>query len=143
MSDQQSFAHHTRFVPGFHLLTFLLVLGNLVYAVPHLWRHREPGSVAYLGLSVGILLMYGYMRAFAVGNQDRIIRLEESLRMERLLPADLKARAGELSKRQIIGLRFASDGEFADLVRQALDKKLSEKDIKAAVKQWRADHHRV
>jgi hypothetical protein len=143
MSDQQSFAHHTRFVPGFHLLTFLLLLGNLVYAVPHLWRHREPGAVAYLGMSFALLMMYGYVRSFAVGNQDRIIRLEETLRMERLLPADLKARAGELSKRQIIGLRFASDGEFPDLVRQALDKQLSEKDIKAAVKQWRADHHRV
>ena len=143
MSDQQSFAKHARFVPFYHFVTFLLLLGNLVYAVPHLWRTRTPGAVAYLGMSIALVLLFGYIRAFAVGNQDRIIRLEESLRMERLLPADLKARAGELTKRQVIGLRFASDGEYADLVRQALDQKLAEKDIKRAVKQWRPDFHRV
>jgi hypothetical protein len=143
MSNQQSFASHARFVPGFHFATALLLLGNLVYAVPHLWRHREPGAVAYLGMSVALVLLFAYIRTFAVANQDRIIRLEETLRYERLLPVDLKARAGELSKRQVIGLRFASDGELADLVRQALDKQLSDTDIKRAVKLWRPDHHRV
>lgn len=143
MSDQQSFAHHARFVPGYHFLTSLLLMGNLVYAVPHLWRWRTPGAVAYLGMSVALVLLFAYIRAFAVGNQDRIIRLEETLRLERLLPADLKARIGELSVRQMVGLRFASDGEVAELVRQALDKQLSQQDIKRAVKQWRADHQRV
>ena len=143
MSDSQSFASHARFVPGYHFLTSALLLGNLVYAVPHLWRHRTPGAIAYLGMSVALVLLFAYIRAFAVGNQDRIIRLEETLRMERLLPADLKARIGELGRRQLIGLRFASDGELADLVRQTLDKQLSQNDIKRAVKQWRADHHRV
>ena len=143
MSDQQSYASHARFVPAFHFLTFFLVLGNLVFAVPHLWRHREPGAVAYLGMSVALMLMFLYLRTFATGNQDRIIRLEETLRMERLLPADLKARIGELTTSQLVGLRFASDGELADLVRQALDKKLSRKAIKSAVKSWRPDLQRV
>jgi hypothetical protein len=143
MSDQQDFAHHARFVPGFHLVTFLLLLGNFVFAVPHLWRHREPGAVAYLGMSVAQMLMFVYLRTFATGNQDRIIRLEETLRMERLLPADLRARSSELTMKQLVGLRFASDGELAELVRQALDKKLGQKDIKAAVKNWRPDHQRV
>jgi hypothetical protein len=143
MSDQQNFANHARFVPAFHFLTFFLVLGNLVFAVPHLWRHRTPGAVAYLGMSIALMLIFVYLRTFATGNQDRIIRLEETLRMERLLPADLKARSSELTVKQRIGLRFASDDELADLVRQALDKKLGQKDIKAAVKNWRPDHQRV
>ena len=143
MSEQQNFANHSRLVPGFHFVAAALLLANLVYAVPHLWRMRTPGAVAYLGMSVALLLLWAYTRVFGVGNQDRIIRLEETLRMERLLPADLKARTGELSMRQIVGLRFAGDGELADLVRQALDRKLGEKDIKRAVKQWRADHQRI
>ena len=143
MSDQQSFARHARFVPGFHFLTSALLLGNLGYAVPHLWRHRAPGAVAYLGMSIALLLMYGYMRAFAVGNQDRIIRLEETLRFERLLPADLKARTAELTVRQLVGLRFASDSELPGLVRQALDQQMGQKAIKAAVKTWRPDLQRV
>ena len=141
--SQQSYASHARFVPGFHFVTSMLLLGNLVYAVPHLWRHREPGAVAYLGMSVALLMLFGYLRAFVVGNQDRIIRLEETLRLERLLPADLKARAAELTTDQLIGLRFASDAELAGLVRQALEQKLSRKAIKAAVKSWRPDLQRV
>jgi len=143
MSDQQSFARHARLVPGYHFVTAAILLGNLVYAVPHLWRHREPGAIAYLGMSIALILMYAYMRSFAVGNQDRIIRLEETLRFERLLPADLKARTGELTVRQLVGLRFASDAELPDLVRQALDQKLGEKAIKSAVKNWRPDFQRV
>lgn len=143
MSDQQSFASHARFVPGYHFVTSMLLLANLVYAIPHLWRHRTPGALAYLGMSVALLLLFGYVRAFAVGNQDRIIRLEEQLRLERLLPEDLKVRARDLSSRQLVGLRFASDDELAELTRQALDQQLGQKAIKSAVKQWRADHHRV
>jgi len=143
MSDQQNFARHARFVPGYHFVTSAILLANLVYAVPHLWRWRTPGAVAYLGMSVALIMMYGYMRSFAVGNQDRIIRLEETLRLERLLPADLKARVAELTVSQMVGLRFASDDELPDLVRQALDKQLDMKAIKAAVKTWRPDHQRV
>ena len=143
MSDQQSFASHSRYVPGYHFVAPALLLGNLVYAVPHLWRWRTPGAVAYLGMSVALGLMYWYMREFATSNQDRIIRLEETMRLERLLPADLKPRIGELSVRQLIALRFASDTELAGLVRQALDQQLDQKAIKAAVKTWRADHLRV
>ena len=94
-------------------------------------------------MSIALLLMYGYMRAFAVGNQDRIIRLEETLRFERLLPADLKARTAELTVRQLVGLRFASDSELPGLVRQALDQQMGQKAIKAAVKTWRPDLQRV
>jgi len=143
MSDQQSFASHGRYVPGYHFVAPTLLLANLVYAVPHLWRWRTPGALAYLGMSVALVLMYWYMREFATANQDRIIRLEETLRLERLLPADLRARMGELSVRQLIGLRFASDSELADIVRQTLDQQLGQKAIKAAVKDWRADHQRV
>lgn len=92
------------------------------------------------GASVGIPLA----RRFALGVQDRVIRLEERLRMERLLPGDLKSRIEDLTTDQLIGLRFASDAELSGLVRRVLDGELTDrKAIKQAVEDWRADHQRV
>jgi hypothetical protein len=76
--------------------------------------------------------------------QDRVIRLEETLRMRAVLPADLQARIGELTVKQMVALRFAGDGELPDLTRQVLDGKIQDqKAIKKMVRQWRADHLRA
>ena len=92
------------------------------------------------GASVGIPLA----RRFALGVQDRVIRLEERLRMEQLLPEDVRGRIGELTTDQLIGLRFASDAELSGLVRRVLDGELTDrKAIKQAVGDWRADHQRI
>jgi hypothetical protein len=70
--------------------------------------------------------------------------LEERLRMETLLPDDLRPRIGEFTTGQLIGLRFASDEELPDLARRVLDEGLTDrKAIKQAVKSWRADHQRI
>ena len=80
----------------------------------------------------------------ALKSQDRVIRLEERLRYKEVLDADLAKRASELPASQIISLRFAPDEELAGLVSQVLDGKLnSSKEIKMAIKNWRADDHRV
>jgi hypothetical protein len=75
--------------------------------------------------------------------QDRLIRLEETLRMGRLLPEDLKARIPELTVKQMVGLRFASDGELTDRVREALDQNLDGEAIKKRIQTWRPDTFRV
>lgn len=149
MSDPkaQSFANHSRYVPGYHVVLPLILALNLFYAIMHAWAWRHSSAAqpwVYLVLAFGLGLIYWYERAFACTVQDRVIRLEETLRMERLLPADLKPRIGELTRSQFVALRFASDAELPVLVRKVLDERIAEKKvIKALVKDWRPDHLRV
>jgi hypothetical protein len=139
----QTYKTHRRLVPMFHVVLFLMLVANLVYSVIHLYRLRTYGAVVGLMMAVAWLLLSWYVRLFATTLQDRIIRLEEMVRYERCLPPDLRVRAGALTKRQMISLRFASDEELPSLVGQALDGKLADNDIKPQVKHWRADHLRV
>jgi hypothetical protein len=141
----QSYATHARYVPGYHFVLAFILLVNLAYAVMHAWRHPQTFQAwVNLLLAVGLVLLYAYARSFAVTVQDRVIRLEETLRMERLLPADLKSRIGELSRKQFVALRFAADAELPGLVRKVLDERITDqKAIKALVKDWRADHLRA
>jgi hypothetical protein len=140
----QSFENHAKIVPGYHYwTTALLVLPTLWFG----YRAASDFSMDRLALflfAVGVVLAGFYLRAFPLGVQDRVIRLEERLRMERLLPADLRARVPDLTARQLVALRFASDEELADLARRVLDQKITErKEIKRLVRTWRADHQRI
>lgn len=145
MSEKaQSAGSHAKFVPAYHYLTFALVMAVLISSMIQLFRGFSAASVIGLCLAVALLMTTLYSRIFALGVQDRVIRLEEHLRMERVLPDDLKARIGEITTDQLIGLRFASDAELGDLVRKVLDEGLRDrKAIKMAVKDWRADHQRI
>jgi hypothetical protein len=82
-------------------------------------------------------------RLYALKVQDRVIRLEERLRLTQLLPESTRARIGELSEGQLIALRFACDAEVPGLVQQALDGKWDQKQVKSAIKNWRPDYLRV
>jgi hypothetical protein len=94
--------------------------------------------------SVGVIIIALYARVFPLGVQDRVIRLEEQLRMQRLLPEDLKARIPEFTANQLVGLRFASDQDLPGLARRVLDEGITDrKVIKQAIKNWRADHQRI
>jgi hypothetical protein len=139
----QNFENHARFVPGYHFVLSGMVLLYLIYSVAHLVRHHTLGALAGVGVAVCLLLITWYERAFAVGVQDRVIRLEERLRYERVLPADLRARTEGLSRGQVVALRFAHDDELPALVKQTLDGGLDNKAIKQQIKSWRADHMRV
>ena len=143
-SKPQSFANHRRFVPMYHIVLFLILVVNLVWSCWHLYKLPGVAATMNLLVAVGLGILFLYARTFPLAAQNRLIRLEERLRLGELLPDDLKARIGELKEGQLIGLRFASDEEVPDLVRQVLDGKLGgNEDIKKAIKNWRADTYRV
>jgi Family of unknown function (DUF6526) len=139
----QSFAHHAKVDPAFHMFV-LPVLGiNVIAAVYHLFRFPGLGSAWFLIVSLALAALSLRTRAFATKLQDRIIRLEERLRLAAVLSEPLRSRIGELTDSQFVGLRFASDAELPALVQRALDEKLSRTEIKKAVTNWRADYSRV
>lgn len=131
-------------LPPLYMAAFLVLAANLLWA---LWTLIRFPSIA-TGLAVltafAILVVGLYARTNAQIVQNRVIRLEERLRLANILPADLKARIGELSTGQLIALRFASDGEVTDLVREVLAGDIQDKKvIKMKIKSWRADFLRV
>jgi Family of unknown function (DUF6526) len=139
----QNFANHTRFDPPFHFFIFPVFVITLLIAIVHLVRH--PGlhsawlTVFVLAANVAVVKV----RTYAIKVQDRVIRLEERLRMTALLDESLRARIGEFSEPQLVGLRFASDAELPALAARALAEKMSNADIKKAVQHWRPDYWRV
>jgi len=141
----QSYAKHTQIVPMFHQVLFglllLTLIGSVVNLVQSFGNHDRLYSAALIVvLVVCVVILTFCARIFALKAQDRAIRAEENLRHFALTGKLLDPR---LSIRQIIGLRFASDGEFVALAKRAADEKLSPDAIKRAVKDWRADLYRV
>ena len=140
----QSFDNHAKIVTGYHRVAFGLLMAFFVWTVARLVGDFSAGGVFNLLFVLGVMIVTFYARVFALGVQDRVIRLEERMRMERLLPDELRPRIGDVTTEQLVGLRFASDGELADLTRRALDGELTDrKSIKKAVTNWRADHQRI
>jgi hypothetical protein len=142
--ELQSLANHKRIVPGFHQLGFALVLGYLVIAIVQLVRAPGLSTVGGLLIALIFLVLTWYVRLFPLTVQDRVIRLEERLRLARLLPADLQPQIESLSVGQLAALRFASDAEVPALVRKVIAEKLTSRQaIKELVTNWRPDHLRV
>lgn len=139
----QNFSNHVKYDPSYHFFLLPVMAINIIMAITHLIRFPHFSSVWLLILSLAALVVIGRMRFYALRVQDRVIRLEERLRLMSVLPEPLRARIGELSDRQLIGLRFASDQELPTLVQRALDEKLSLADIKKSVVTWRPDYSRI
>jgi len=142
-NETQSLKNHARFDPLYHFLLFAVVLLNLVYACFHLYRQPSLSSGWYLVLSVVVIVPLLKLRQYPLRVQDRIIRLEERLRLQALAPAEWHTQIYRLSEDQLIGLRFAADDEVVALAKQALEEKLNRKQIKERIKSWRADTWRV
>ena len=137
----QSAKSHARYVPGFHILTYLVVaaaLGIATILVIHRGITHETAFYFLTAIAMGLLTFY--VRHFATRNQDRIIRTEENFRSYRLTGKVLDPR---LRTSQVVALRFAEDEEFTSLSQQAANDNLTAAQIKAAIQKWRADHHRV
>jgi hypothetical protein len=145
MPDQtQTFATHRRWIPAWHFFA-LPVLSINVFAVAARFA-RNPNLLNGWAVVVAIALVTGIFisRSMPLRAQDRIIRLEERIRLERLLPADLRGRMDQLTATQLIALRFAPDDEVAELTRRSLDGELRTRaDIKRAIRNWRPDTLRV
>ena len=145
-AEPQTYANHVRYVPLFHFVLFglivLTLIGSIVNLVMTIRRHPEDVYSASLifVILVALQLMFFFVRIFPLKAQDRAVRAEENLRHYVLTGKLLDTR---LRMGQILALRFASDAEMPELARRAADENLSADAIKRAVKNWRADNHRV
>ena len=142
--SDQNLKNHAKMVPAYHyLMTPMLVLPSLYLGYRVVVDFSFADLVTFI-FSVGVVFAAFFARWFALGVQDRVIRLEEQLRMEKLLPEELKQRIPEVTTEQMIALRFASDEELPGLVFKALTEGISNrKTLKQAIKNWRADHQRI
>jgi hypothetical protein len=140
----QSAASHARWSPPFHFVAVPLLMANVVVVV--IAAVKAPGlSTAFAAAVAFAILVIAFLtRLYALGVQDRLIRLEEQIRMARLLPAEMQGQVEALTVEQMVGLRFASDDELPGLVKAVLDEGIADrKAIKARVKHWRPDHQRI
>ena len=146
MADRkpQTYSNHMRFDPAFHYFLIPVLLITLIVAIVHCVQHPCFWNAWLVVLAIALIVMAGKGgRANALKAQDRVIRLEERLRLATLLPEPLRARIWDLQERQLIALRFASDAEVPQLVERTLNENLTQKQIKQAIQNWRPDHFRV
>jgi len=146
MPEPQSFKNHTRTDPTYHLVV-LPVLGlnffAAIYYTIHRWPDHRPLHLWSIVVSFVLFLAAAKARSFSLRVQDRIIRLEERLRLMALLPDANQPIIRSLTERQLIALRFASDVELPTLAQRAVNENLDGKQIKALITTWRADNFRV
>ncbi len=139
----QNFSNHARFDPPFHFFILPVFALSVIITIVHLAMHPGLHSAWVVIFALAAMAAVFKIRLYALKVQDRIVRLEERLRLAILLDKPMRARIGELSESQLIALRFASDAELPALAEKALSQKLSNKDIKKAIVQWRPDYWRV
>ena len=142
--EPQTFANHTRWHPPFHFFVVPVLLINFVWSIVQFVMNPGWNSGWWIIVSLALLVLMFFVRLNPLKAQDRIIRLEEQLRYQRLLAPELSQQAKTLEPGQIIALRFAGDDELEELVRGVLAGKFSKPvEIKQAIKNWRADTFRV
>jgi len=138
----QNLKNHVRLDPIFLAISFILLI-NLVYSIVRLVRHMSFGSGWFVVLSLAIILLHLRVRQYSLKVQDRVIRLEERLRLDALVSAEWRTQISRLTEDQLIALRFASNDEVVALARQAVEENLNRKQIKERIRTWRADEWRV
>ena len=136
----QTYKKHARWLPLFHFFVMPVLLVNVILAVSGLVRLPGLATLWDVVFAIGLLGLGFLSRIQALTVQDRVIRLEMRLRLRQLLPPDLQPRINDLTHRQLVALRFASDQELPELVKEVLAGRLaSSKEIKMRVKNWQAD----
>ena len=142
---EQTFANHGRFVPPYHFFVIPVLVINFGWSI-YRWKVAGFSVDGFISIVVALALLLGFLtvRVMALSVQDRVIRVEERLRYDRVLPADLKPRVAEITLNQFVSLRFASDAELPALARKVLDEKLdNRKAIKQLIKNWKPDYLRA
>ena len=138
--QQQNANNHSRYVPLFHFVLLSVILAVVVLAIIQIASSVSVLSVMLVLIAVALLIGFFMMRRFPIVAQDRAIRAEENLRHFALAGTLLHK---DLSISQVVALRFADDDEFVELAARASQENMSNKEIKQAIKKWRADHHRA
>jgi Family of unknown function (DUF6526) len=142
-ASPQNLSHHVRYDPLFHFFVLPVFALSWLLTIVHLVRHPSLHSAWLVVVAIAVLVVVFKVRTYPLKVQDRVIRLEERLRLMTLLDPGLRPRIAELTESQLIALRFASDAELPALATRALDEKLTSADIKKAIQQWRPDTWRV
>jgi len=145
-SSPQNLKNHGRIDPAFHFVTFFFLIANLVFSAFHMvhhWADSYWASKWYFLLSLVVFVPFFILRLYPLKVQDRVIRLEERLRLQALAPAEWHSQIYRLTEDQLIGLRFAGDDEVVELAKQTLEHNWTRKQIKERIKDWRADYFRV
>jgi len=140
---EQNFKNHSRYIILWTFITpliLIIILGGGIVGLIHADAHTHYSAALILLISVVLIIIYWYARAFALRAQDRAIRAEENFRHFILTGKPFDSR---LRMSQIVALRFAHDDEFIVLSKKAAEEKLSQKEIKQSIKNWKADHNRV
>jgi hypothetical protein len=143
MSEQQDLKSHARFDPPYHFFLTIVVIANVIIAIIYAVHHPHFYPIWLAILSIAALVALLKLRTYPLKVQDRVIRLEERLRLQELAPTEWHTQIYRLSEDQLIGLRFAGDDEVVELAKQALEHNLNRKQIKERIKSWRPDNWRV
>jgi Family of unknown function (DUF6526) len=139
----QTFANHTRWDPLFHFFALPVFLFLAMAGLVHFIWYPGLHSAVMFVVAVALAVVVVKSRVSALRVQDRVIRLEERLRLSSLMPEPMRSRIPELTGGQLVALRFASDAEVPKLAERAISEKLSPSDIKKAIQTWRPDYLRV
>ena len=139
----QSFEKHTRWDPLFHFFMTPVAAITLFWVAYNTYKNPSAWTAWELVVAVALVISVFKIRLYSLKVQDRVIRLEERLRLATLVTTEFRPRINELSERQLIALRFCSDEELAGLAARTLSEKLTGKDIKKQIKTWRPDEFRV
>ncbi|MGB7267091.1 MAG: DUF6526 family protein [Terracidiphilus sp.] len=142
-SKTQNLKSHGRFDPLYHFFLAWIFLANVIIATVYATGHLSFYSVWLVVLSIAAFLLVFKVRSYPLKVQDRVIRLEERLRLQALAPAEWHSQIYRLTEDQLIGLRFAADDEVVELAKQALEHNLNRKQIKERIRDWRSDNWRV
>ena len=142
-NQPQTYANHRRMDPFFHYFLTPVLLICFIWSIVFIFHRANALHIWLAVFSLTALLVSLNVRRYSLKVQDRVIRLEEKLRLTALLPQNLRARVGDLTEPQLIALRFASDDEIPVLVDRVLRENLDPKAIKQAIEKWRPDYFRI
>jgi hypothetical protein len=140
---QQSLATHVRYDPPYHFFAFMVVILNFPVTIWFAWQNPSFQTIWGALFALALVVACFRIRTYPLRVQDRVIRLEERLRLMRLLPESEHARIGQLTEAQLIALRFASDEELPQLARKAIEQNLDKAEIKKQIRNWRPDYWRI